>query len=232
MARFRIVSANLWNGSASPAAFADLVVSLNPDIVAVQELTPEQAEALAAVMPYGRLEPARDFTGMGIALREPAELGRIRLPGRDAHIAVLDSLDSGEAVEVINVHILAPHAPPIWRAARSRRGQLLGLEAYLDATPTRRRVVVGDLNATPAFPVYRRLAARLTDAATQVANRNGGRAQRTWGPGFRAPRLLRIDHAFVNRLAVESFRLVRVPGADHRALVVDLLVPPHSQGGG
>jgi len=98
------------------------------------------------------------------------------------------------------------------------------LEAYLDSTPGRRRAVVGDFNATPLWPVYRRLATRLTDAAAHVARREGRRAPRTWGPSSRSPRILRIDHAFVNRLTVEGVRAVSVRGADHSALIVDLSV--------
>jgi len=41
--RLRIVSANLWNGRAHPEAFAELVAGLEADIVAVQEMSPEQA---------------------------------------------------------------------------------------------------------------------------------------------------------------------------------------------
>ena len=225
MSRFRVVSANLWNGGADPAAFADFVASVAPDIVAVQELSPEQAEALASVMPHGRLEPRRDYCGMGIALRQPGVVRRLPMPHRDACVAILDSLDSGEPVEIVNIHIVAPHFSVPWTTARVRRGQLRRLETHMDATPERRRVVVGDFNATPLWPVYRRLAARLTDAAAEVARRHGRRAPRTWGPTPGAPRLLRIDHAFVSRrLAIEAVHTVPVPGADHNALVVDLRI--------
>ena len=54
--RLRILTGNLANGAADPQAFADLVRSYRADVVAVQELVPEQAEALAEVMPYGVLD--------------------------------------------------------------------------------------------------------------------------------------------------------------------------------
>ena len=44
---FRLLTANLANGAADPGAFADLVEAAEPDVVLVQELAPEQAEALA-----------------------------------------------------------------------------------------------------------------------------------------------------------------------------------------
>ena len=225
--RFRIVSANLWNGAADPCAFAELIARLDADAVATQEMSPEQADALARVLPHGRLEPARDFTGMGIALRHPASVRRLALPCRDARIAeVCCELAGGARVELelINVHVNAPHTSR--RTTWSwRRGQLRGLVRHLQASPRRRRVLVGDLNATPLWPVYRRLVSHLSDAAIAAARRNGHAVQRTWGPWPGAPRLLRIDHALVHGVAVEDFQVLPIVGGDHSAIVVDIAVP-------
>lgn len=215
----RLVSANLRNGTADPAAFAALVAALDPDVVAVQELAPEQADRLAAVLPHGKLEPGRDYKGMGIALRQPAPVWRLALPYRGAWVAELGPL------EVVNVHVLAPHVPPFWPALGIRRRQLRGLLEYFDGDPARRRVLLGDLNATPLWPLYRRLAARLADAAVEAARGNGARPRRTWAPWPWVPRLLRIDHALVSGLGVEAVRTVRVRGSDHDALVLDLRRP-------
>lgn len=227
-ARFRILSANLWNGGAHPDAFAELVDRLGADAVATQEMTPEQADALARVLPHGHLEPARDFSGMGIALRAPARVRRLALPCRDGRIADVDwDLPAGGrlAVEILNLHMQAPHCTFPWTSLSHRRGQLRGLVRHVEASPKRRRVLVGDLNATPLWPLYRRLAARLTDAAVAAAQRHGRPTQGTWGPWPGAPRVLRIDHAFVHGLAVEDFQVLPIPGGDHSAIVVDLAVP-------
>ena len=116
--------------------------------MATQEMAPEQADALARVLPHGLLEPARDYTGMGIALRAPARVRRLGLPCRDARVA--------------DVHWAGPWRAPRARAAESaragaalaprwghwhhRRGQLRGIVRHLEAAPQRRRVLVGDLN--------------------------------------------------------------------------------------
>ena len=218
--RLRILSANLWNGRADPDAFARVVESLRPDVVAVQELAPEHAEALARMMPHGALAPARDHRGMGLALRRPGVVRRVALPYRDAH--VVDVPLGDEVVEVLNVHILAPHAQPPWWMWRVRCGQVRALAAYLDAAPRRHRVVVGDLNATPLWPAYRRLTARLTDGAVEAARQNGHRPQPTWSPWPGAARLLRIDHILVSGLAVHDVRVVPVAGSDHSAVVADV----------
>jgi endonuclease/exonuclease/phosphatase (EEP) superfamily protein YafD len=224
----RLLSANLWNGAADPFAFAALVEAVEPDVVAVQELTEAQAAALGAVMPHGRLEPACNFKGMGIALRRPGEVRHIELPYRNARIAEVSLQLAGglaHAIEVINVHVQAPHLWPIPAGLFLRRGQLRGIERYLDGSPARSRIVVGDFNATPVWPMYRRFARRFSDAAVAVAERQGRVPQRTWGPWHGSPRLFRIDHAFVAGLHVEDFRVLPVTGADHSAIVIDVRAP-------
>lgn len=230
MARVRLMSANLWNGRADAGAFARLVEGLRPDVVAVQELAPAQADALARVMPYGRLEPAADLSGMGIALRQPGAVHRLSLPCRDARVAEMrigDASGTAHAVEVINVHIAAPHLRPVHRAAAYRRGQLRGLQAYIGEHPDRPLALVGDFNSTPFWFLYHRIAHHLTDAALDLAHRHGTPPGRTWGPWPGSPRLLRIDHVFVHGLAVEDFQVVDIVGGDHSAVVADLVVSAH-----
>jgi endonuclease/exonuclease/phosphatase family metal-dependent hydrolase len=229
--RFRIVSANLANGRAEPALLARLIEALQPDAVAFQELAPRQADAVARLMSHGRLDPRTDHFGMGIALRRPGRLWRVPLPYRDAHVAEVAPAGWNGAgpVEIVNAHIAAPHVSPIWRALRRRRGQLRELEAYLDGERARRRVVVGDLNSTAVWPLYRRLTARFTDAAREAARRGGGWAPRTWAPWPGGPYVLRIDHALVHGLSAAAVRVVPLPRSDHGALVVDLL--PADDGG-
>jgi endonuclease/exonuclease/phosphatase family metal-dependent hydrolase len=223
-ARFRLITANLANGGAEAEAFACRVAELEPDVVAVQELVPEQAAALARVMPFGTLQPRRDFMGMGVALRRPAPVRVVELPRRSAWVVDL-TVTGGQPVEVINAHILAPHIMPTWRTLAIRRGQTRALLAYLDSAPARPRVLVGDLNSTPTWPIYRHLAGRLTDAVVEAARANGGRPHRTWAPWPGGPRLFRIDHCFTSGLRVIGAQVIDLTGSDHAALVVDLVAP-------
>lgn len=219
------MTANLWNGGAEPRSLAELLEALCPDVLAIQELSHAQAEAIATVLPHGVLEPRDDHHGMGIALSRAARIRRIRLPGRDARVARLCPADwTGLAtpLEVVNVHIWAPHVAPFWQALSHRRGQLRGLTRHLGEAPREPRLVCGDFNATPLWPLYRRLAAHLDDVALTHARRAGQAPTRTWGPWPGSPRLLRIDHVFARGLAPLDVRVVPLPGSDHSALVVDL----------
>jgi len=222
----RVVSANLRRGLADAGAFAALVRELDATVLAVQELGPQQAEQLARLFPHGKLEPTPEGTGLGIALRHPGDVERLALPERDAQVARLRAGDwpgMSRDVEVVNAHLANPviGTPASWRF---RRGQVDGIAAYLSSAEPCPRLLVGDLNATPRWPAYRRLAAELDDAALLAAARHGRTAERTWGPYPGSPRLLRIDHVLVDGLDVLDFRLVSIAGSDHSAVVADLVV--------
>jgi endonuclease/exonuclease/phosphatase family metal-dependent hydrolase len=223
--RLRFLTANLWRGSADAAALARQVEELGVDVLAVQELGPDQARELAAVLPHGKLEPAEGWIGQGLALRRPGHVQSLPLPLREARVAQLSPTEwpgLARTVEVVNVHIHAPHSFPWWRTWPVRRGQVRSLVRYLDQAPPGARVVIGDFNATPIWPAYRRFARRLQDAARLHAAARGRLPARTWGPWAGAPRLLRIDHAFVGGLDVAEVRVVAVAGSDHSGLLVDL----------
>ncbi len=229
-AHLRVFSGNLMNGRADPAAFAALARECGADVVAVQELSPEQADALGGAFAHARLEPARDFTGMGIATRYPAEFDRVPLAFRDARIARLSPEHwpaLPRALEIANVHIASPTwGLRVWSRLALRRAQSRGMLEYLDRTPGRTRVLLGDFNATPAWPLYRMVAQRLDDLALAHARSRGARPARTWSRWVGGPPMLRIDHAFGCGVRVDDFRVVAIRGSDHSGLVVDLSVEP------
>jgi len=219
----RVLSANLANGKAHAEAFADLIEAVEPDVVTVQELAPVQAEALARVLPFGKLEPRLDHSGMGIALRAPGSVRALPLPYRSAFVADVPGPDE-ESIEVLNIHLAAPHVPPITQRVRDRSGQIRDIVAYVDAMPRRWRVLAGDLNASPVWPAYRRLRGRFADAAVEAARRDGRRPGRTWGPWAGSVRLFRIDHVLVQGLLAVDSRVLPLRGSDHSALIADLAV--------
>jgi len=225
-ATLRILSANLWNGRADAADFAKLVAEERADVVAVQELGHEQAEALSLALPHGLLQPDTDHDGGGIALAGPGAVERLPLARRDGYRVRLDPAEwpqLGRPVEVLNVHVFAPHAG-YGRGLLRRPPQVRDLVRHVRAPAPGGRVLVGDFNATPLWPAYRRVRRHLEDAAVLAARRAGRHPVRTWGPRHGAPRLLRIDHGFVQGVAVESFRVVPIPGSDHSAVLLEVAV--------
>jgi endonuclease/exonuclease/phosphatase (EEP) superfamily protein YafD len=216
----RILSANLARGREPAESFAALARAVDADVVAVQELARIQADALARIFPFGALHvhPNR----MGIALRMPGLVRQVALPGRNAYVASVH-LNSGTIVDVMNVHILAPHAGLPWQTASIRRRQICGIEAYLHRSGRAPLILVGDLNSTPIWPAYRRLSKMLTDGATAAARARGCFPRRTWGLWY-GPKLLRIDHALVRGVSVENVEIRRLTRSDHSAVIVDVRV--------
>jgi endonuclease/exonuclease/phosphatase family metal-dependent hydrolase len=223
----RVFSGNLKNGAADPDAFADLVQSYGADIVAVQELGHDQADALNRVFPHGRLEPSHDYTGMGIALRNPGSLDRVTLAYRDARIARIDPEhwpDLHRPLEIVNVHIASPTIGYGLSGILRRRAQIRQLCGYLDATAGRTRIALGDFNATPTWPAYRAIRARLEDLAVSYARQRHERPARTWTRWVGGTPLFRIDHCFGHGVAVNGFEVVAIQGSDHSGIVADLSV--------
>jgi endonuclease/exonuclease/phosphatase (EEP) superfamily protein YafD len=227
--RLRVLSMNLFRGRANHQALGRQIEELDADVIAVQELSPGQAGVISEVLPHGKLEPTPECQGMGIALRHAGNVERLSLRHRDAQVVELvpgEWPGLRDRIELVNVHIQAPHCFPQWRALARRRDQIRALNAYLRGVPKRRRAVVGDLNATPIWPLYRALAAQLDDAARLYAEATRRRPVRTWGPWYGGPRLLRIDHAFLRGLSVDRFEVVEVTGSDHSGILTDLRILP------
>lgn len=235
--KLRLMTANcLHRFGVEPSVLADFVRREAPDVLALQELSIAQARALESLgdYPHGTVDPRDDSFGLGLLLRHPAEMYRLRLPLRDAWIAEIDlrtlgaipQEGSAEALQITNVHLTAPHHLPPWRMLWQRRQQVQAIDAHLRSKAPARQILLGDLNSTTLFPAYHALRARFRDAALIAASRNGGRTHATWAPrpGWRP--LLRIDHALVDSsIDVESVRVLPLAGSDHSAVLVDVNVP-------
>ena len=69
----RVVTANLFFGRARPGSVQDAVRSVDPDVLAVQELTPTVADAISEVMSHGRHKMRWRGASLGLFFSRPAE---------------------------------------------------------------------------------------------------------------------------------------------------------------
>lgn len=217
----RVMSANLFNGRTRPDALAATLDEVRPDVVACQELAPNAAEVIAGRYPHGLLEPRTDYWGGGIAARREVTIERVPLTARDGWSAALDPETWPEIdrpMAVTSFHFTNPVVRPVRNSLAERRGQVRDALTHLSANDVP-HLVVGDFNSTPLWPAYRRITEHIDDGVAAT-----GRRRRTWGPWWWFPRLLRIDHAFVRDVRIESTQLIRIKGMDHSALVVDVTV--------
>lgn len=220
------MTANLWNTNVDSNGFTETVTRLAPDVLCVQELDPLTSVALNSMYPYGDLRPRDDAFGMGIALTAPAKLSQLDLSLKVGQVAILDPQDwpmLSAPMQLINLHLAAPAPGEFFYSLRHRRLQLKQLQSFLDNDEHEGpRVLAGDLNSTPIWPLYRRLIRDFDDLHRDAARRQRRKPKRTWGPTSRWPRLLRIDHALGIGVHACDAWVVPIPGSDHSALVLDI----------
>jgi hypothetical protein len=196
---------------------------VDPDLFVTQELGHTGADLIASRFPHHDLRPDLDSKGRGIASKLQAGFGEIRIPWRAGLWARV-----GEGPQrwlLANIHLRNPTVFPWWRSVRIRGRQIDELFTWADQEADGRPLVLaGDMNASPAWPVYRRLSGRWEDLVAGAAQGSEEKPAPTWAwrPGW--PRLLRIDHVFGSGVRAVDSRVVPLRGSDHAAVVVDLVV--------
>lgn len=219
----RVMASNLYLGRAEAKVVVQLVRTHRVDVLALLELTPEAAAELARaglfdLLPYRLLQPSAGGDGSGVVSRYPVAELALAGPSRHAQPSVLVDL-AGVALEVVAVHPVPPTV-----SAADWKAELAGLPAPVPGGPL--RVLAGDFNATADHAAFRRLLrAGYLDAAQQ----RGAGLIPTW-PSRAAPPPVTLDHILVDaRCTVSAYRVVDVPGSDHRAVYAELTVPHTSQ---
>lgn len=234
-----VMSYNVSMGLPGVDQILSIIERENPDVIGLQELSPEVAEALSEL--DGRhlsLHPLSPCTGgSGVVSRFPI-LYNETLPltegGHHYQHLLLDV--EGRTLHVLNVHLQPPEV------RRQRRGGVLSFIPMGYSVTARARdldrliqqlddldgtvVVLGDFNMTDKSSGYRELARRLGDAYREAG----------WGLGHTFPDvekvgsipipfpLFRIDYIFHSRdITAKKATVGGNGGPDHRYLVAELL---------
>ena len=220
----RVMTANLLAPNRDTDRTVRQILDTRPDVLVVEELTPEWLDALASggvtdLLPFGYVVPRDDCFGIGILSRHPLT-GRdvIDLDGVPLLRATVDV--GGGAVTVLAVHTLPPRTSEYARVWDHQMTVLAGLvERERGAV-----VVLGDLNATAQARNYQRLVRGRLRGAHE--DRGRGLAT-TWPNGLFPLPPIRLDHVLVSReLAVRDVRELAPNGSDHVPVVADLAVLP------
>jgi endonuclease/exonuclease/phosphatase (EEP) superfamily protein YafD len=245
-APLRVMTVNLLGDNTRYAEVAAALSEQQPDVIAVQELSPEMArrlrDLLLARYPHQALYPRLSSPGIGLFSRYPIRAATAPERGEGTCACQASTLDlAGRAVTVLNVHPPRPSLiagrlgrlplPAGFETARQGRS-LRALLGKVQAA-TGPLLVVGDLNTSDRQPNYRRLSGSLRDS-----HREAG-----WGFGYTFPSpgvgpmhvpvlghvpavpLVRIDYVWHNdRWATRAAWTAYVPGSDHRGVVADLVL--------
>lgn len=219
----RLMTANLLGRRVDRGHLAGVLGQLDPDLLVTQELGAEAAEVIAARFPHHDLRPSLDANGRGIASRLDADFGEIPIPWRPGLWARVDT--GSQLFHLANVHMRNPIVFPWHRSVRIRGRQLDALFEWADDDDSDLPLVVaGDMNATPAWPVYKRLAGRWDDLVARSAEESGTGVAPTWAWRAGWPRVLRVDHVFGRGARVVDTQVEPLRGSDHAALVVELVL--------
>jgi endonuclease/exonuclease/phosphatase (EEP) superfamily protein YafD len=226
--RLTVMTINMFEGAAHPAAILGLVRNHDVAVLAVQEFTPAARNGLAAagldaLLPYSALAPEAPTTGSGLYSRYPITASYSQR-GEGGNMQVYATIQPPGAtpLDVESAHPLAPYALaalPLWRAD-------LAAEPHPDP-PGRPRILLGDFNSTlDHAPVRRLIATGYRDAADAAGKGLIG----TWGPYHGKPvPPVTLDHVLVDkRIGVRRVQVHRVTGSDHRSVLAVLEVPTAS----
>jgi endonuclease/exonuclease/phosphatase (EEP) superfamily protein YafD len=218
----RILQANVWQERGDPAALIRLVRETEPDVILLQEFTPEWAEALAplaADYPAHYALPRYPGGAIEMGMYARGEVGESRVLAAAGVPAVLTSLRiAGREIALLNVHAAAPWSPG---RAKRHHDQFEAMSEFIAAheTPV---ILSGDLNAGLWQRSYRRLVRR-----TGLVNARAGRGFiGTWPSFLPGPLRAALDHTLVSpEIEIMDFRTVGGIGSDHRPMLTDLRVP-------
>jgi endonuclease/exonuclease/phosphatase (EEP) superfamily protein YafD len=217
----RVMSVDGAQGAASAEDVVRTARTYSADIVVVTGLTSELAHQLT-VAGLNALAPARSVTvpssginGTGIWSGQPID-GLTPVVGL-SRPGVEGTIEAGSSK--LGITVVQLNGEPLHRAAAWHSD--LATLAARPAT-TNPGFIVGDLNATPWTPAFRRLTkAGWRDAADVV----GQGLRPTW-PSWSPLPIAPLDHVMVSSgLGVTSTETTNITGSDHRALIVTLVLP-------
>ena len=210
-----ILHANVYRSNSDTTRFVELVVAEQPDLLVMQEATPDWLAGLGAIRasyPYKIEEPRED--SFGIALFSKFPLDRTAVVASEPlgfPDIVARALIGGKQLHIISTHPM----PPIGSSNYGSRNLQLDAVAKLAARTPTPLLVVGDLNTTMWAEHYRKF-----EQTSGLTNARKGLGVRPTWPTFFFPAMIPIDHCMVsNDIYVHELTVGPNIGSDHRPII-------------
>lgn len=211
-----VATGNVLIDNPTPELFVNAVLQHNPDVLLLQELTPDAWRRIQMVeaiddYPFRIVDPQR--TGLGSAILSRLPLRNRIVIDRDITRWTTAEVQAvgGEWVTIVNVHTTSPLGSTSIERWQEELGVLSQRAKFTDG----HLILAGDFNATVHHDEFRQiLESEMVDAHQQVGSGLG----RTWS--LRGIPLMGLDHVLVSD-GLEPRRVwsVNAPGSDHRPLV-------------
>ena len=222
--RLRVISFNAFRDNPDGAGAARALAALGGDVLLLQEAggLGERGLAILARL-YPHHSACRPGCDLAIYARVPMERPRWRFrddagsPTGARLVQATVRSAGGRAFSVVAVHLARPY-----RDSQAARAELDELAQTLTRRAGPGTILAGDFNRAP-------WSAGMRGFEQAIALRRAPSFRATWPADLRAagialPALAPIDHVFAGPewLFADGMRAVRLPGSDHRAVVVDL----------
>ena len=230
-----IMTYNVGNGLARPQPLADALRASQADIIGLQELTHDQADALgeavADLYPYQVLWPA-GIPGKGLLSKFPiTHAEQVEIHPRRPDLVTSLSV-AGETLKVIVAHPPPPRYHPRQGIIYTEHGGKQFAHLIAIASSGNPTVLLGDFNMREKNRAYSQLVdAGLTDGFRHVGAQ--GFTFPTRRGRVRLRPILRLDYIWHSRhLTAIDARIGGDAGSDLLPLLVDVLWPQDDVDGG
>ncbi len=221
----RVLTANIWEGSADPQALAAIARD-RADLLVLQELTPEFASEHSGAgveFPNQAGDPPPAAAGAGISSRYPI-VGSRRDSGYLLGMlsATLQVPGAASDTLILAAHIVGPWPQPIddWRREMAKLQETL--RGAADIADPGAVIVAGDFNSTIDMRPFRQL---LEGGFRNAGEQSGAGLAPTFPADRSVPPLIGIDHILTYNGTASDFETVRIPGSDHLGVIATIHVP-------
>jgi len=220
-----LLLANVYTANALHSEVITQIINEEADILILQEVDLAWETSLASLRgqyPHVVSIPRSDNFGISVFSKFPffrVEEGSLSI---DQPPVVFVEVEIAEAkYSILAGHPVPPGSPSMF----ALRNTQLEMMAEKIAGSSGHKILVGDLNVTPWSSIFQ----KLLSSSGLIDARKGFGILPTWPvqiPVFYIP----IDHFLVSSsLIVSEFRVVSIPGSDHKGLLVALFPRPPSE---
>lgn len=211
-----VLTSNVMFGQGDVDELARLVRDEHVDVLAVQELTSDEADAIAASsigsdLPHSFVRADTGAAGTALYSRHPLS-GEVEYPDFIFNqLSAVVSVPGRGDVTVFALHPVPPQVEPYWASELER------IETVLHRLPDDGPVIaMGDFNSTLDHARFRRL---LSDGYQDAGELAGVGWLPTYPTDKTYPPMVGIDHVLVRGLSAADVTSHDITGADHRAVL-------------
>lgn len=213
----KVMQINLLMSNQNYESVRNLITQENPDIISLQEYTPDWDRELHSTLNGYTLEKKIIDSPFGICVASKYAVTHSTvsyLKNRSTPYIELTLNIEGEAIKFLSIHPTPPFTPELFES-RNRFFH----EVVNHYRKEKSLIIAGDLNCTQWSPYYQKIENRLVlkNCHSPLSN--------TW-PDFLPMPIFQLDHILVSEeLNVTNSRVLKAIGSDHYPLTATIAIP-------